>query len=561
MRRDEQDQHGGDQSVDARGVPSDDARAHAPALGDPRNDITGDGATRASAGGAADAPVDPAEISSIDEHPFREMVKIAAPVVIAMTSYTVMQSVDKIMVSRIGPDPIYVGAQGNGGLAAFVPISIMMGCLTVINTFVSQNLGNKTPERGPAYAWAGVWLGVVAWLVLIPYALFMPTMFSLMGHDEQRVELQSSYGQILVLGAIFTISARAFSQFFYGMHLPIVVLAAELGANVTNFVFNSLFIYGPQAPAPSGFAVLDSWYAFTASTAQFLGLPRYGVQGAAMGTVIGTFVELLIPMAVFLSPKFNRLYATRRAWKPALKPVREIFRIGWPAGLMFGNEMICWGFFMVYLVGQFGPYHSNAGWIAHQWMSLSFMPAVGISVAITAIVGKCIGAGRPDLASRRAWLGLRLSVAYMGTMGVLFVIFREPMVRLFIDAQTPPEIQEQIIALGAKFLIAAATFQLFDAVAMSMSGALRGAGDTVWVGIATVILAWGVIVGGGLGIVRFFPELGSLGPWIAASAYIVCLSVVILGRFLTGKWKTIKIIERRADPGLAAGSTVDGVVS
>ena len=55
---------------------------------------------------------------------------------------------------------------------------------------------------------------------------------------------------------------------------------------------------------------------------------------------------------------------------------------------MFGNEMVCWGFFMVHLVSGFGPQHASAGWIAHQYMSLSFMPAVGISVACTAIVGK-----------------------------------------------------------------------------------------------------------------------------------------------------------------------------
>lgn len=498
-----------------------------------------------AAGAAVEAPA----LAAIEDRPLREMTRIALPVVVAMTSYTLMQMVDKLMVSRIGPDPIYVGAQGNGGLASFVPISIVMGCLTVINTYVSQNLGNKTPERAPAYAWAGVWLGVCAWVLLIPYAFFMPRMFEMMGHDAVRVGMEAGHGQILVLGAIFTISARSFSQFFYGMHRPWVVLASEVSANITNFVVNSVVIYGATAPERMGSGVVDGWFAMTSSLAGWLGIPRLGVPGAAIGTVLGTVVELAIPMSVFLSSKYNLLYGTRRSWRPSVRHIKDIFRIGWPGGLMFGNEMVCWAFFMVYLVGKFGEFHSNAGWIAHQWMSLSFMPAVGISVAITAVVGKCIGAGRHDLAARRAWLGLSVAAGYMGTMGLLFVLLRHEMVGLFISAQTPPADREAILAIGTRFMIACATFQLFDGIAMSMSGALRGAGDTVWVGICTVVLAWGMIVGGGLFMVTVFPELGSLGPWISSSAYIVLLSVIALGRFLTGKWKEIKLIDHAAGGG------------
>lgn len=523
MREDGQDNSQADASGTAPGTPSAPARA-----GDLQTD---------------DAAAQVAAATAIDEHPLREMLKIAAPVVVAMASYTVMQFVDKMMVSRIGPDPIYVGAQGNAGLAAWVPISMVVGCMSVINTYVSQNLGNKTPDRAPAYAWAGVWLGVAAWALLIPYAICMPYLFRAMNHSPEQVEMEVGHGRILVLGAILLIGARAFSQFFYGLHRPSVVLVAEVTANLTNFVLNSVLIYGPQAPSPSGNGFLDAWYAGAASVAQTFGVPRLGVPGAAIGTVCATGVELAITMGVFLSPKYNRLYRTRAPWRLSIKHIKDIFRIGWPGGVMFGNEMICWGIFMVALVGSFGPYHSNAGWIAHQWMSLSFMPAVGISMAITAVVGKCIGARRLDLAERRAWLGVAVSAAYMGMMGVLFVVFREPMVKLFVDGATAPEQRDEIIRMGTRFLIAAATFQLFDGIAMSLSGALRGAGDTVWVGVVTMILAWTVIVGGGVALVRFAPGLGSLGPWMAASAYIISLSVIAVLRFTSGKWKTVKLLD------------------
>ncbi|HRJ48989.1 MAG: MATE family efflux transporter [Phycisphaeraceae bacterium] len=493
--------------------------------------------------------------ASIADRPLREMVRLALPVVVAMSSYTVMQSVDKLMVSRIGPDPIYVGVQGNGGLAAWVPISIVIGMLGVINTYVAQNLGNKTPERAPAYAWAGIWLGAGAWLALIPYALLMGGIFEWLGHDAERASMQASYGRVLVLGSILTISARSLSQFFYGMHRPVVVLVAEVAANLTNVVFNSVLIYGPTAPSPTGVGLIDGWFGWTAGVASGLGIPRLGVEGAAIGTVIATVVELAIPAGVFLSAKYNRLYRTRAAWRPSRGPIRDILRIGWPGGAMFGNEMICWAFFMVYLVGDFGTHHSNAGWIAHQWMSLSFMPAVGISFAVTSVVGRCMGAGRPDLAKRRALLGVMLSAGYMGTMGLLFVVFREEMVGLYVSGETVSEDRAAIIRLGSGFMIAAATFQLFDGIAMSISGALRGAGDTVWVGVVTVILAWSMIVAGGLAMVRFLPGLESLGPWIAASGYIIVLSVAVSFRFRSGNWMSIRLVGDRGGAAIAGDAS------
>jgi len=483
-----------------------------------------------------------------------ELLAIAAPVVATMTSYTAMQFVDKLIVSRIGPDPVYVGAQGNGGLCAFVPIAMAMGCLTVINTYVAQHLGAKTPEKAPAYAWAGLWIAAAFWLVfMVPYAFALPYVLgwlranvtdpALVEQLLRRDALAVEYGRVLILGSIFTMSARGVAQYFYGMHKPAVVMAAVISGNLLNFLLNTLLIFGPAAPHSTGHALHDWWFGTLASTAGALHIPAMGIRGSAIATVIGTCVELAIPMAVFLSPKYERLYATARAWRPSWKHIRDLLRIGWPGALMFGNEMICWAIFMVAQVGHFGPMHSTAGWIAHQWMSASFMPTYGISIAITAMVGKSLGAGKPDEAAARAWLGLRVCVAYMSFCALVFVLFRYQLVALFIEADTPPEERTLLISLGSRFLIATAAFQFFDGIAMSLNGALRGAGDTRWPGVATLILSWTVIVGGGWAMVFLAPGLESVGPWVAAAAYIILLSMAILVRFLHGKWREIKLIE------------------
>ncbi len=498
--------------------------------------------------GPATAPEPPAAIQT----PIRELLRIAGPTVATMTSYTVMQFTDKWLVSRLGPE--MVGAQGNGGLAAWVPQSLAMGAFTVINTYVSQNMGAGRPERGPAYAWNGLYLGLLWYLLLLPYAFMLPWVFAKAGVEPHQAELAAQYGSILVFGSVLNLSTRAISQFFYGMHKASVVLVAGVAANVLNIFVSAILVFG-DGPTPDGLGLFGR---VTGSIASTLHIAPQGIAGSAHGTVIATALELAIPLFVFLGPTLNKRYATRAAWRPSWLHIRDIIKTGWAAGLMFGNEMICWGYFMVHLVSSFGRVPASAGWIAHQYMSLSFMPAVGISVAATAIVGKYMGMGRPDIAQRRAWLSVAVAGAYMGTCALLFVIFRVPMVELFVEAGTPPQAAAELVRLGSLMIIAAAAFQVFDAAAMVLSGALRGAGDTVVPGVATVVASWVVIVGGGTAMVRFVPQLESIGPWVAAAAYIIILCAILLVRFLGGRWKSIKLLH--GEPAAAAAAVVDGIV-
>jgi MATE family multidrug resistance protein len=332
------------------------------------------------------------------------------------------------------------------------------------------------------------------------------------------VELASEYGQIMVFGSVLTICSRAIGHFFYGMQRPAVVMVAAVAGNLVNLLFNWLLIFG-------------HW-----------GFPALGLTGAAIATLIGTAVEALIPLALFLGPKLSVSLGTRRQWRPNLRLMRDILGLGWPAGLMYGSEMICWGFFMLYLVGSQGAEAGTAGFIAQQWMSLSFMPAVGIATAVASTVGKYVGMRRPDLAAKRAWVGLTIAMCYMGFCGVMFILFRVPMVDLFMPDETPDAARAMVLDLGGKFLIATAAFQLFDGMAMAIGGALRGAGDTHFLGVVTVVLSWSVMVGGGLAIVTYLPQWGSVGPWVAAASYIAILAVVSMARFLTGGWRRLSVV-------------------
>lgn len=451
-----------------------------------------------------------------------------------MTSYTVMQFFDKLMVGQVGP--LEVAAQGNGGIWAFVPIGTAMGFLTVVNTFVSQNLGAGKPENGPKYAWSALWLALIAWLtVLLPMALILPIAFKAMHSGESIVDgdrliaMESGYSQILLFGAIFTLTSRGLHHYFFGLHRPKVATVSAISGNLVNLFGNYVLIFGE--------AGIPNW-----GIPGIPGTPALGVYGAAISTVIGGAVEAIIPLAVFLGPKMNAELQSRSQWRPQLKPMKDLIRIGWPAALQFGNELICWSIFMSVFVGIFGSTHMTAGWIALTYMHLSFMPAVGFSVAVTSLVGKYIGAKKPDIALHRARIGLGVALVYMTICALIFFFAREPLISIFVAGDVTPEDAARIISIGGKLMICAAFFQTVDAFGIIYTGALRGAGDTVFPSIITFLYSWIFIVLGGWLFIKFAPDLESVGPWIAASFYVIIFGITMGARFESGRWRSIDLL-------------------
>ncbi|MEE2912419.1 MAG: MATE family efflux transporter [Planctomycetota bacterium] len=473
-----------------------------------------------------------------------EVWSLAWPTILTMTSFTVMQFVDKLMVSKVGP--LEVAAQGNAGTWAFAMIATVMGVVTVVNTFVSQNLGAGKPENGPRYPWAAAWLALGAWaIIIVPWAIVISHIFHFIHPGEELlVSLESTYAVYMLFGSVSLLVGRGFSQYFFGMHMPKIITVSTIIANIVNVIANYILIFG-ESGIPGFLPGIP-------------GTPALGLKGAAIATVIGMFMEMVIPLAIFLSPAFHNKYKTRSPWRPCVSTMRALFRIGWPGSIQWGNELICWALFMTVFVGQFGTNDMAAGWIALGYLHLSFMPAIGINVAINSIVGKYIGAGDPETAVSRTRVGVSIAMIYMTVCATIFIVFRHDLMALFVSAEMPEAQQREIIELGAKMLILVALFQTIDALGIVYTGALRGAGDTVWPGIVTAVYSWVFIVGGGWIAVTYFEEIGSLGPWIAAAAYVILIGLTMAVRFERGGWRTIDLLgdQERLEAGRASPLTI-----
>lgn len=472
------------------------------------------------------------------QSPLRELLAVAGPAIITMISPAVMQFTDAVIVARLGPTA--VAAQGNGAMTAFMVMGAIMGLLSVVNTFASQNLGAQRFERCGRYGWTAVWIALLCAVLVAPAALFVDDFFRLLGHGkggpaaEDLLRMETQYGGILLAFAVFPASAaRGLGQFFYGVHRPKVVMVSTIAGNVVNIIASYALIFGVGP------------------------LPAMGVAGAAIGTVIGHLVELVIPLRLFLSRGFDATFHTRATWTPSLAAIREVARLGWPAGLHFGTEITCWGLFMAWVVpAAVDPAQAPAAiagsFIALNWMKLGFLPVVGLSHGVTAVVGAQIGKGDLDGAAHRAMLGLRLGMLYMGVVGLIMLVLRTPMTELFVDrdaALADPALAEATLAAGAKIIALMAVFQAFDALGIVMSGALRGAGDTTWPGLVVVACAWGILIAGGLLLGKALPSMGGVGPWFAAGTFLAVTGVALLARFKAGRWRSFDLLAR--DPGEA----------
>jgi MATE family multidrug resistance protein len=233
-------------------------------------------------------------------------------------------------------------------------------------------------------------------------------------------------------------------------------------------------------------------------------------------------------------------FESRRTWRWDSDKVRRFMRVGWPAGMWLILEIGAWATFQVAIIGMFGRDAMAATATVWRYTELSFMPAVGIGIAISTMVGRSIGENRKDLAYQRARMGAVLNTAYMGMLGACFVLFGRRLVEVFSH-------EPAVIVLGARMMIYAAIFQVFDAFTISYQNALRGAGDTRWPAIVGALQAWGIMIGGGWLVGWLRPDWGSYGPWTCATLYVVVVGTTLWLRWRAGEWEQFDVIGRH-DP-------------
>ncbi|HEY6394343.1 MAG TPA: MATE family efflux transporter, partial [Candidatus Binataceae bacterium] len=261
-----------------------------------------------------------------------------------------------------------------------------------------------------------------------------------------------------------------------------------------------------------------------------LGIPALGVDGAAVATLIAIAIGGLLFFWALSVDGMVLNFRWHKLW-PDFGLGWRILRVGNPAAI---EQLVIQFGFVAYVafVASYGEKEVAAYFIGVRILALSFLPGFGFSAASATLVGQGLGAGDPNFSRKAGWESTRMSIVMMSAMGLVFFVFARQIAALFI--QDP-----QVIEYTAAFMYALAAAQPLMAIDWTITGALRGAGDSQFP-------LWGSLAGF-YGLRLFLTILIAHfgGPivwiWWSLLADYVVRSSLKSWRFWSGKWETVVV--------------------
>jgi MATE family multidrug resistance protein len=429
-----------------------------------------------------------------------------------MVSETVMWTVDAAMLGRVGKTEL--AAVGLGGLLVWTVTSFFVGLSHALSPFVAQSYGARKPHMCATYLWGALQIGLVSGLFVLALRALNPWTVELLGPAPEVRGPCAVYAGIRMLGSPFFILQYTYANFFRALGNTVTPMKVAILANLVNVALDYLLIFGVGP------------------------FPTLGVAGAAWATLAANLVSMAIFAVISLTGHYRAEYGTTRRWRPDLGAVRRLLRIGLPIGVHYFLDIGSFLIFSAY-VGRMGTEQLAASQIVIQVLALSFMPCHGFVVAATTLMGQHIGAGRPDMAKKSAYATLKLGLVYAGAIGAVYLFFPGVLVRIFNS-------DPLVVSFGKRLIYLAAIFQVFDAVQMITSGALRGAGDTRFPMMAALGGGWlvflplsylfGTVFGGGV-----------VGAWVGGTVYVAFLAAAVLTRLQTDRWMRIRLTAGAAE--------------
>jgi MATE family multidrug resistance protein len=444
----------------------------------------------------------------------REVALVAYPLILSHLSFTIQTFVDRLLLTWYSPEAV-AGAV-TGLFAVWSVIALFTGTGEYLTTFVAQYIGARRKERvGPAL-WQGTYFAAAAGLLLALLAPAAGPAFDLAGHPAALRAYEVDYARTLLLGSFPVVLMATLSTFFAGRGETHVILAVNVLATAVNCVFDWLWIFGRG------------------------GFPEMGVTGAALATVLSQVVGAAAYAVLVLRRSNRDAYHTGSGWRPQPWLVARLVRYGMPTGLQYSIEVSAFAVFLVVL-GRIGTVELAASGIAFNLNMIVFMPMVGLAVAVSSLVGRHLGAERPDTAERVVRSALGMSFAYMTACGLLYV-FGAPLLLAPYGLEADPASWPRIAAIATVLLRFVAVYSIFDMMNLVHAAGLRGAGDTVYPMVLTFVLAWAVMLAPAwVGCVRL--GAGVYFAWTLASGYVLLLGLLMRRRFRAGHWRSMRVIE------------------
>lgn len=443
----------------------------------------------------------------------RGLFRLALPIAAAQTGTQLMSVVDTAVVGRVGAVPLAAIGLGN---SIFFAVSIVgMGAVMGIDPLASQAVGAQQPERARALLWQGMWLSLFVTIALAAVGAIVPLGMTHIDLPPDVVRLGSIFLWIRLLSLFPTLAFIVVRAYLQALHITRPMVMAMIAGNIFNFIADVLFVFGGHS--------LPAW------CGPLRLVPAMGIAGAAVATVLGSFLQLWIIAAAVQHVPCDAAPERIRALR--MDDVRHALRVGLPVGLQMGAE---YGIFALVgvLAGRFGALQLAAHQTALTLISFTFTLAVGIGSAGSVRVGRAVGS-RDIPGARMAGLA-----AFCGGMCVMLcsaaVFLSAPGALARVITSDPA-----VVAAAVPLLAVAAVFQLSDGIQGVGAGVLRGAGDTHYSFVANIIGHW--CVGFPIALwLGFHRGGGVVGLWWGLCGGLSAVALLLFFRFLLVSSRDIK---------------------
>jgi multidrug resistance protein, MATE family len=443
-----------------------------------------------------------------------EVLTIAYPLVLSQMSLTLQVFVDRLFLTWYSTEA--VAAAVTGLLVTWSVVGLCISTGEYVTTFIAQYYGAGRPRRIGAALWQGIYFSLLAGVVLAALSPLAGPLFTLAGHAPSLQDYETAYSRILLLGAAPIVLMATLPSFYAGRGRTLPILLVQLLVTALNALLCYLWIFGHG------------------------GFPRGGVRGAALATVTSQAVGAAVYLGLVLRRAHRQQFGTLAGWRPEPALFARLLRYGLPAGLQFSIEIMAFAAFMV-IVGRLGTAALAATGIAFNLNMIVFMPFLGIGIAVSSMVGRYLGADQPESAGRSVWSAFRVGLVYLGLCSTLYLLAPRLLLAPYAAGADPAAFAD-VGRFAVVLLRFVALYSLFDMMSVIFGAALKGAGDTTYPLVVTLILSWGVMV------VPTYVLCVSLGggvysAWTTASAYIFLVGLLMLRRFRSGGWRSLRVIE------------------
>lgn len=443
---------------------------------------------------------------------YKDFLKMAWPAIVESVLMSFVNIVDTMMVANCGTNA--VAAVGITTQPRMIFYAVFFALSVAVTAIVSRRKGQDDREGANKCLSQSMGLITVLAVILCGTAIVVaePLLY-FAGANEDTIVQSTEYYRITMIGLMFTSFGMIINAAQRGSGNTKLSMRTNVVANVTNIIFNALLING------------------------LFGFPELGVTGAAIATLIGNIASF--GMSLFsLFQKGKYLYFDFKGmvvWN--ISQLRTIGKV--VLGASTEQIVMRVGFFVfAKVVAELGTAEIATHTICMNIMLLSFASGDGLSVAASALIGQNLGKQRPDLASLYAKAGQRIGVLVSIMLCLLFTFFGGFIVELFVAVDDPDYAFVMETGRILTFFIAVISPGQISQVVYN--GALRGAGDTKYVAVTSMV---------SIGVFRTllafvlckFTPLGIYGAWLSLVADQYVRLIFSSYRFISGKWSTINL--------------------